>query len=138
MPANDDPPYFAVALDADNFASSLLKKTKSFVINVPEKNLAAAVKACGTLSGRDADKFAAARLSRAPGLRVATPHVEECFAFIECRAVRKIPLGGADLWIGRAVYAAADPRKFKDGRLAPGVKTLHHLGRMVFAVPEIL
>ncbi|MGQ0644555.1 MAG: flavin reductase family protein [Elusimicrobiota bacterium] len=134
MPVNDDPPLAAVALESDNFTSELVMKTREFVLNVPEAGLLPAIGVLGRRSGRDGDKVKDAGLTWGEGVRVKAPHLRECLGFIECRVRDAHDYGGVRLVVGDVLYAAADPEKFREGRFLPGVRTVHHLGGLVFAL----
>lgn len=134
MPVNDDPPVAGVALDGDNFTSELVQKTGEFVLNVPDESLLPAIKILGSRSGRDGDKIVPAGLTLEAGRRVATPHLAEALAFIECKVRQIVEVDGVRLVLGDVQYAAASPDHFVENRWVPGVKTLHHLGGLVFAL----
>jgi flavin reductase (DIM6/NTAB) family NADH-FMN oxidoreductase RutF len=134
VPVNDDPPLLALALESDNYTSALVAKTGEFVVNVPEAALIPAIRVLGRRSGRQGDKIHDAGLTLEPGREVKTPHLRETLGFLECRVRDSREYDGVRLVVGQVVYAAADPAKFENGRLRPEVKTIHHLGGLVFAV----
>jgi flavin reductase (DIM6/NTAB) family NADH-FMN oxidoreductase RutF len=84
---------------------SLLKTEGEFVVNVPDASLVKAVKVCGSLSGRDVDKFEAAGLDREPSAQVRAVSIRQCGAQIECRVVREIAFEHRDWFIGNVVAA---------------------------------
>lgn len=133
-PINDDPPVVAVALDGENFTSELIRKTGEFVLNVPDESLLPAVKILGSRSGRDGDKIAPAGLTLLAGHRIATPHLAEALAFIECKVRQTLEVDGVRLVLGDVQYAAASPEHFVGNRWVPGVNTFHHMGGGVFAL----
>lgn len=83
----------------------LLKAEGEFVVNVPDASLIAAVKLCGARSGREGDKFQAARLTPMPSSQVQSVSIAECSARIECRVVRRIAFEQRDWFIGEVVAA---------------------------------
>ena len=84
---------------------ALLKDEGEFVVNVPGVALVEAVKACGTLSGRDGEKFAAVGLDREPSTAVGAVSVAQCPAQIECRVTCVIPFEHRVWFIGDVVAA---------------------------------
>jgi flavin reductase (DIM6/NTAB) family NADH-FMN oxidoreductase RutF len=66
-----------------------LEETGEFTVNVPPRELAAAVSHCGTVSGRDHDKFQEMRLTPVPARQVRPPIIEECLVHYECRTLHK-------------------------------------------------
>jgi flavin reductase (DIM6/NTAB) family NADH-FMN oxidoreductase RutF len=71
-------------------ATRFLEEVPEFVIAVPDQTLRAAAKLCGTASGRDLDKFAAAGLTRVPSAYVRAPSILECPINVECRIYASI------------------------------------------------
>jgi len=51
--------------------------------------LAEAVAFCGTVSGRDHDKFMEKHLALAPGRQVRAPIIQECVMHYECRTLQR-------------------------------------------------
>jgi len=72
---------------------------------------------CGIVSGRDADKFAAAGLTAVPGSVVDAPLVAECPFNVECRVVGIQEMGEYRLVMGEIVETHAD-----EGILTPDGK----------------
>ncbi len=58
-----------------------------FSVNVPTADMSAACATCGTLSGRDIDKFAECGLTQEKGQAVLAPAVAECPIVYECQVV---------------------------------------------------
>ena len=67
----------------------LLEQHGEFTVNVPAADLAQAAVTCGTLSGRDADKFAEAGLTPVPAAQVDVPIIDECVLHYECSVVHR-------------------------------------------------
>jgi len=129
MPASASPPMVAIAVAPKRYSHGLIRRSREFVVNVPDSRLLPAVWLCGSVSGRDADKFAAAGLTRAVAATVHAPLIAECFGHLECRVARAFTAGDHTVFVGKVVHASVDPRAF-DGtlRLRDGSQTLHHLG----------
>ena len=58
-----------------------------FTVNVPTPEMAAVCGTCGTLSGRDIDKFAECSLTAEKGQSVLAPVVSQCPIVYECQVV---------------------------------------------------
>jgi len=84
---------------------SLLKEEGEFVVNIPDAPLVDAVKSCGSISGRDHDKFEAAGLSPEESSQVSAVSIRECSAHIECRVVKEIAFEERSWFIGEVVAA---------------------------------
>lgn len=85
-----------------------MKNTGDFVVNIPSADLIEATRLCGTKSGKDIDKFAAAHLTAEPSTKVTSPMIKECPINIECRTKQVISLGSHDLFIGEVVAVHID------------------------------
>ncbi|MDD3244481.1 MAG: flavin reductase family protein [Eubacteriales bacterium] len=70
------------------FTKPLIDASGVFTVSVPlDQDLKAALSLCGTKSGRDMDKFAAAGLTLHPGQSVDCPIIEQCALHFECQVV---------------------------------------------------
>jgi flavin reductase (DIM6/NTAB) family NADH-FMN oxidoreductase RutF len=83
----------------------LLKAEREFVVNVPDAGLVEAVKLCGSISGRDGDKFASAGLTPVASAEVQAVSIEQCGAHIECAVEREVEFEQRTWFIGRVVAA---------------------------------
>jgi flavin reductase (DIM6/NTAB) family NADH-FMN oxidoreductase RutF len=73
-----------VYISPSRYTYGLLEKSANFTINVPREGMEDAVKHCGSVSGRDHDKFADLKLSVVPARKVASPIIGECAIHLEC------------------------------------------------------
>lgn len=80
-------PVFIAPIRKSRYTWGCIKRTGDFTLNVLPRKLADLATFCGTVSGRDHDKFAEARLTPAPSLKVKSPIIEECVLHYECRVV---------------------------------------------------
>ncbi|MDF1512485.1 MAG: flavin reductase family protein [Anaerolineae bacterium] len=79
------PLRLGVAVAHSRYTYGRILEEQAFVINVPNRQLVDAVKQCGTLSGRDGDKFARVGLQTTSATTVKAVRVAACGAFIECQ-----------------------------------------------------
>ena len=78
-------PMIVVAVKPARYTFRLIEAVAEFVVSVPTPALAEAVAYCGSASGRDGDKFAAAGLTPVPSVHVGPPGIAECPINVECR-----------------------------------------------------
>ena len=72
-------PVFLVLVRHSRYTYTRLEETAGdFTVNVPPRELAEAVARCGTVSGRDHDKFLENHLTPVPGRQVRPPIIQEC------------------------------------------------------------
>jgi flavin reductase (DIM6/NTAB) family NADH-FMN oxidoreductase RutF len=82
-------PVFIVLVRPSRYTCSRLEESGDFTVNVPPRELAAAVSHCGTVSGREHDKFAEMRLTPVPSRQVRPPIIKECLIHYECRTLHR-------------------------------------------------
>jgi len=82
-------PVFIVLVRPSRFSYSRLEENGDFTVNVPPRELAAAVSHCGTVSGRDHDKFQEVHLTTVAGKQVRAPIIEQCVIHYECRTLHR-------------------------------------------------
>jgi flavin reductase (DIM6/NTAB) family NADH-FMN oxidoreductase RutF len=120
-----DPPIVYASIRPSRHSHSLLKANGDFVINLPGEDLARQVDLCGMISGRDEDKFAAARFTAEPAEKVDAPLVVECPVNLECRTREVLHLGVHDTFIADVVGLLVDDSlvvgadRVDDGSFAP-------------------
>ena len=103
-----EPPQIGIAIRPDRYSHGLIEKSGQFVVNIPGEDLLGAADICGTVSGRDVDKFARTGLTPEPASQVAPPLIAECPVNIECVLRHKLTLGSHDLFIGEVVAVHVD------------------------------
>ena len=96
-----DPAMTYISVRKSRYSHGLLMRSREFVINLVPAALAKELDYCGVVSGRDVDKFAAARLTPAPASAVSAPVVEECPVNIECRVTQVLELGSHHMFVAR-------------------------------------
>ena len=99
------PPMLSVAVHPFVHSHSLIKATGEMTVNFPTAELLKAVKVCGSRSGRDVDKFAAAGLTAVPATKVKPPLVGECPVSLECVVKHSLSLGVHELFVVEVVAA---------------------------------
>ncbi len=114
------PPSLGIAVTPVRYSYALLQEAREFVVNIPTAELARAVDYCGSVSGRQVDKFQATGLTPVPGREVACPLVAECPINLECRVTQVAKLGSHDFFFGEivAVQVSADVLT-EEGHLDP-------------------
>ena len=130
MPVSKEPPLFAVALSKKHFSSFAIRKTKEFVINIPDWDLLDKILICAASSGRETNKFEEAELtSIAPSVLAHAPLVGECLANIECKLTEAKAAGDHYIFVGEAVAACFEKGYF-NGEIwnISKIELVHHLG----------
>lgn len=114
------PPMVSVAIRPERLSYRLIRETGEFVLNIPPTSLLRAVDFCGMVSGQDLDKFAEARLTPLPGLKVRAPLVRECPINLECVVRQSLILGSHVLFLAEVVALHADEEVVEEGVVIVG------------------
>jgi flavin reductase (DIM6/NTAB) family NADH-FMN oxidoreductase RutF len=101
-------PICTVLVRPSRYTYSCLEASGDFTLNIPYAKHAQDVMLCGTRSGRDLDKMAAAAFSALPSETIESPGVAECGLVLECAIVQKHDLDPDAL--APNIVASAYPR----------------------------
>jgi flavin reductase (DIM6/NTAB) family NADH-FMN oxidoreductase RutF len=98
-----EPVILGIAIAKPRYSHQLISATREYVVNFPTARMVEIVDRCGTVSGRDVDKFAAFGLTPVPGTKVRPPLIAECPLNVECRVLGIQEIGDHDLFLGEAL-----------------------------------
>ncbi|MEA3350628.1 MAG: flavin reductase family protein [Chloroflexota bacterium] len=112
------PPLIGIGVRPSRHSYKLIQQVGEFVINLPTSNQTKWLDYCGTVSGRDENKWKACGFTQAHAAEVKVPLIAECPVNIECRLQQTISLGSHDLFIGEVVAVQMDEAVLNErGRL---------------------
>jgi flavin reductase (DIM6/NTAB) family NADH-FMN oxidoreductase RutF len=112
------PPCLAVSLRAATSTHGNIVARKAFTISVPSEQYVRATDYFGVVSGREADKFAAAKLTPVRSELVDAPYVKEFPMIIECKLTHTIELGLHTQFIGEIMDVKVDESALSGGGMA--------------------
>ncbi|MEW6172451.1 MAG: flavin reductase family protein [Bacillota bacterium] len=138
MPVSINPPLVAVSIAKRHLTADYILSTRAFTVNVPGRNLIPLAHYCGSVSGRDTNKFAVTGLSPIPGQKVPAPLIKECLAGLECRLWNTYDGGDHHIVVGEVVAALAAAGDFdKHWLFTSGKDTFpsNHIGGPLYVVP---
>jgi flavin reductase (DIM6/NTAB) family NADH-FMN oxidoreductase RutF len=98
-----DPPLYGVALGLERHTHALVSAAGAFALNFLPYGRADLIRALGSTSGRDVDKFAALDLACEPGRHGASPILAEAYLAYECRLAAVHRAGDHDLFVGEVL-----------------------------------
>ena len=81
-------PMFVVLVRRSRYTHQCIDTTGDFTVNVPYPQMAKDVQFCGTVSGRDYDKFTERGFTASDSATVDSPFIEECGLIYECKVVQ--------------------------------------------------
>lgn len=82
-------PVFMVAVRDSRYTHELIEETNEFTVNISGDDMGEAIKLCGSVSGRDHDKFKETGLTAVAGKNVKVPVISECLLHFECKVIGK-------------------------------------------------
>lgn len=82
-------PVFTAMVRPSRFTYQCLEQSGEFTVSIPLKDMSKALGICGSQSGRDGNKLAAANLTTNPGKKISTPVIADCGLHYECKVVYK-------------------------------------------------
>lgn len=146
------PPCVAVSLRKATYTHGNIVARKAFTISIPSEAHVRAADHFGMVSGREVDKFAAARLTAVRSDLVDAPYVNEFPLILECRLAQTIELGSHTQFVGEirdvkadetvlTGHSLADIKKVNPLVYAPGTQDYYGIGDCVakaFSVGESL
>lgn len=94
-----DPAMLYISVRPERYSYEMIKETKEFVVNIPNRRLAFALDYCGVKSGKAVNKFEHLKLTAAKSNLVAAPLIEECPLSLECKVKDIVKLGTHDMFI---------------------------------------
>ena len=134
-PARKAPTRVLVGIGKSHKTFTNIQETGVFAAGVPNISQAELVKATGTISGRDVDKFVEYSIESIPGQQIDCQIPLGMIGYIECKVAQVFDTGKLALIMGDALYAAVDPQAYDGDRIlsetAAG-KTIHNLGNARF------
>ena len=105
-----NPAMCYISVRPERHSYDIIKRTKSFVINLTNEDMARATDWCGVRSGKDYNKFQEMRLTPQKAQKVAAPIILESPLNIECEVIEIKELGSHHMFIANVVNVQADER----------------------------
>lgn len=102
------PVILGIAIRQATYSHALISRQREYVVNLPTRAIAEQVWLCGSVSGRNADKFERFDLTQLPAAVVKPPLIAECPINLECRVMDIQVVGDHDLFMGEVVAQHVD------------------------------
>jgi len=134
------PPCLAVSLRKATYTYGNIMLRQAFTISVPSEAYVQVADYLGMVSGKEVDKFAAAKLTPVRSELVDAPYVQEFPLILECKVLHTVEIGLHTQFIGEILDVKADAavlgekglpdiEKVKPLVFGPEVRTYHGLGK---------
>jgi len=105
------PPLFAVVLSKEGHTHKLIRRSKEFVVAVPNKELEKEVNFFGTKSGSRINKFKKTKIETEKAKFVKSPLIRKATINLECKLEKEINSGDHIMFIGRILAAYINESK---------------------------
>ncbi len=134
------PPCVAVSLRKATYSYGNIVARRAFTISVPSEAHVREADYFGMATGKEVNKFAAARLTPVNSTVVDAPYVKEFPLVLECKLLHTLEIGLHTQFIGEILDVKADPEVLGDKGLpdidkvkpivfGPEIRTYHGLGK---------
>jgi len=90
-------PVFTVLVRPSRYTYELMEEAGEFTVNIVPPELKDVVQYCGTVSGRNHDKFREKGITAIPSSKIKTPIIRECVLHYECKIIYKNELISSEL-----------------------------------------
>jgi flavin reductase (DIM6/NTAB) family NADH-FMN oxidoreductase RutF len=112
-------PIFIVLVRPSRYTYKLIEESGDFSVNIVPAQMKDVVQFCGTVSGRDHNKFEEKQLTAIPSSKVKAPIIKECIFHYECQIVYKNDLVPSELAesIKPALYPKGDFHRIYFGEI---------------------
>ena len=111
MRTSIDPPMFAISVGHTRYSHDCLQEFRFFNLCFPSPEQFEAVRICGSLSGRDRDKFTECNFDTFPGKLARLPVIRNAAANFECEINSQLRSGDHTIFTGVVKYAWYDHDK---------------------------
>lgn len=102
-PLSFDPPLFGVSISPKRFTHELVKLSGEFVANFFDYKYIKKIAECGSVSGREVNKFEKFGLTRENSQLVKSPVAKEAYCALECSLERVDSYGDHDWFVGKVL-----------------------------------
>lgn len=109
-----EPPTVGIGVRPSRHSHGLIQAGSEYVVNLPKADQVRWADHCGTVSGRDEDKWVTCDFTRASGTEVEVPLIAECPINLECRVTQTVSLGSHDVFLGQVIAVHMDEEVLDD------------------------
>lgn len=106
---NSSPPMLSISIRPQRYSYEMVRNSGEFTVNLLGPEMVETVDGCGTLSGRDVDKFSFYGFTPCMGQLKYAPMIEEAPVSLECRVEHSLDLPSHRLFIGPIVAVYLQP-----------------------------
>lgn len=128
MPISFEPKIVAFSISPKRHSFENLKEVPQFTLNILSKEMKKIAQICGSISGRNEDKFKKAKLKTEKSQKVLPPMIK-CPISFECQVLEMKEFGDHFLVVGKVLKEKCREEKFEP--------LLHYSGEIFMTVKKI-
>lgn len=126
------PPSVMVGIKPDKYTYELISTEKEFCINIPTVDQLEKIHVCGSISGRNEDKYQRAYLTPQKGNKISSFLIQECPVSLECQVVHQIEYEGSHKWfIGEIKEVHIEENYVRDDALMFWLGQFRAVGQLI-------
>ena len=115
----------------------LISEKGEFGVNIPTKSQLDKIHLCGSVSGKDEDKYVKASLTPKEGREIDSYVIKECPVNLECKVVHRIDYAGTHQWfIGVIKAVHIDDNYVRDDALMFWLGQFRTVGEIIEGTPN--
>ena len=111
------PPQVSISIRKSRYSYKPVLESKEFGLNIPGEDLLVQTDGCGSVSGRDVNKFEEFELTPVKASIIKAPLIKECPINMECKVNQVLELGSHDMFVAEIVALHADEEVLTEGRI---------------------
>ena len=111
---DNSPPTLGVSFNKQRYSLQLIREHKCFGVNLPLSKHYKEVDFCGITSGKDINKFEAAKFTPIKGSKTQVPLIKECPVNLECKLVKEVTINERIFIVGEILETHVDEDKIID------------------------
>jgi flavin reductase (DIM6/NTAB) family NADH-FMN oxidoreductase RutF len=103
MPTSFHPNLYAISVGKTRHSHDMIKNSGAFCVNFMSAEYKDAMELCGSVSGRNTDKFRKSGLIRESCEKIDCPRIKQALGFLECRVIDIVETGDHTVFIGEVL-----------------------------------
>ena len=103
MPTSFNPSLYAVSIGKTRFSHDIIRDSGRFCVNFMPADQKQGMSACGTASGRSADKFKESGFDKEECGKIDCPRIKQAIGYLECEVAGSIETGDHTIFIGKVL-----------------------------------
>lgn len=103
MPTSFHPSLYAISVGTTRFSHDMIKNSGAFCVNFMPADHKKGMEVCGSVSGRDADKFKESGFEKEICEKIDCPRIKQSLGFLECEVVESLETGDHTIFIGKVL-----------------------------------